>query len=90
MCQTGGLMWQKLVFIAGARRMGTFNGTGGQCPGLRRRGACVEARAGNAMEGDGRGRVAIVDRTPGTGDQRPAVVRGGRSADIAGGRHIWS
>ena len=56
--------------------MGTFNGAGGQRPGLRRRGACVEVRAGNAMEGDGRGRVAIVDRTPGTGDQRPAVVRG--------------
>jgi len=33
MCRAGGLMWQKLVFVAGAQWMGTFNG--GQRPGLR-------------------------------------------------------
>ena len=48
-------------------RMGTFNG--GQRPGLRRRDACVETRAGNAMK-EG---VTIVDWTLGTGDQRPTV-----------------
>jgi len=47
--------------------MDVFNG--GQRPGLRRRDARVETRAGNAMK-EG---VTIVDRTLGTGDQRPTV-----------------
>jgi len=61
---------RQLVVVAGARWMGAFNG--GQRSGLRRRGACVEMRAGNATEGG----LRIVDWTPGTGDQTPAIVRG--------------
>jgi len=48
--------------------MGAFNC--GQRPGLRRRGACVEMWARNAKGG-----VAIIDQTPGTGDQRPVSMR---------------
>jgi len=40
---------RQLVIVAGARQMGAFNG--GQQPGLRCRGACVETQAGNASEG---------------------------------------
>jgi len=54
--------------------MDAFNG--GQRPGVQRRGACVVTRAGKATEGGGQGGVAIVDRTPVTADQRPAVGRG--------------
>jgi len=72
---------RQLVVVAGARRMGVFNG--GQRSGLRRRGACVEPWAGKATERRGKLGNAIVDvdHTPGTGDHKPAVIRG-RSAHL--------
>jgi len=74
---------RQLVVVASARRMGVFNG--GQRSGLRRCGTCVETRARKVTERGGKGGVAIVDRTPGTGDQRPAVAIGrhcGRSVHL--------
>jgi len=74
---------RQLVVVASARRMGAFNG--GQRSDLWRSGACVETRARKVTERRGKGGVAIVDRTPGTGDQRPAIAIGrhcGRSVQL--------
>jgi len=56
--------------------MGTFNG--GQRPGLRRRGACVKTRTGNATEG---GEEGSHDRRPDAGYGRPQARRRTRLDD---------
>jgi len=63
---------RQLVVVAGAQRIGAFNG--GQRSGLQRRGACVETRAGNATEGGH-------DRRPDAGYRRPEACRRTRPDD---------
>ena len=66
--------------------MDAFNG--GQRPGVQRRGACVVTRAGKATEGGGKGesRLSTGHRLQET--RGPPSDAAGRSANIAGGRHI--
>ena len=68
---------RQLVVVAGARRMGAFNG--GQRSGLRRRGACVETRAGNATEEESR---SLTGR-PVRETRGPPSYAAGRSADMS-------